>query len=45
MLGVDTNVLIRYLVRDDRSQHERARRLINREVGSGEPEGMNQHDG
>jgi predicted nucleic-acid-binding protein len=37
MLGVDTNVLIRYLVRDDRSQYERARRLINREVGSGEP--------
>jgi len=37
MLGVDTNVLIRYLTRDDRSEHEKARRLINREVSKGEP--------
>ena len=37
MLGVDTNVLVRYLVRDDQSQYERARRLIEREVNIGEP--------
>jgi predicted nucleic-acid-binding protein len=37
MLGVDTNVLIRYLVRDDQPQYEKARRLIDREVSKGEP--------
>jgi predicted nucleic-acid-binding protein len=37
MLGIDTNVLVRYLVRDDQSQYERARRLIHREVNAGEP--------
>lgn len=37
MLGVDTNVLIRYLIRDDQSQYEKARRLIDREVSKGEP--------
>jgi predicted nucleic-acid-binding protein len=37
MLGIDTNVLIRYLVRDDQLQYEKARRLINREVSKGEP--------
>ena len=37
MLGIDTNVLVRYLVRDDQSQYERARRLIRREVNAGEP--------
>ena len=37
MLGVDTNVLIRYLTRDDKSQYEKARRLIDREVAKGEP--------
>jgi predicted nucleic-acid-binding protein len=37
MLGIDTNVLIRYLVRDDQPQYEKARRLINREVSVGEP--------
>ena len=37
MLGVDTNVLIRYLIRDDQPQYERARRLIDREVSKGEP--------
>jgi predicted nucleic-acid-binding protein len=36
MLGIDTNVLVRFLVRDDPEQFERARRLIKREVGSGE---------
>jgi len=28
VLGVDTNVLVRYLVRDDQLQFEKARRLI-----------------
>ena len=37
MLGVDTNVLVRYLTRDDKSQYEKARRLIDREVARGEP--------
>ena len=37
MLGVDTNVLIRYLIRDDQPQYEKARRLIDREVAKGEP--------
>jgi predicted nucleic-acid-binding protein len=37
MIGIDTNVLVRYLVRDDQAQFEGARRLINREVGTGEP--------
>jgi predicted nucleic-acid-binding protein len=37
MLGVDTNVLVRYLTRDDKSHYEKARRLIDREVAKGEP--------
>jgi predicted nucleic-acid-binding protein len=37
MLGVDTNVLVRYLVGDDRWHYERARRLIHREENIGEP--------
>jgi predicted nucleic-acid-binding protein len=37
MLGLDTNVLVRYLARDDQSQYEKARRLIDREVAEGEP--------
>ena len=37
MLGVDTNVLVRYLVGDGRSHYERARRLIHREEKIGEP--------
>jgi len=36
MIGVDTNVLVRFLVRDDLEQFERARRLIKRETGGGE---------
>ena len=35
MLGLDTNVLVRFLVRDHEAQFERARRLIRREVGAG----------
>ena len=37
MLGVDTNVLVRYLIRDVQPQYEKARRLIDREVARGEP--------
>lgn len=36
MIGIDTNVLVRFLVRDDEAQFEKARRLIRREVGAGE---------
>lgn len=35
MLGIDTNVLIRFLVRDDEAQFEKARRLIRREIAAG----------
>ena len=35
MLGVDTNVLVRFLVRDDEVQFEKARKLIGREVAAG----------
>lgn len=35
MLGVDTNVLVRFLVRDDEAQFEKARKLIKREVAVG----------
>jgi predicted nucleic-acid-binding protein len=37
MLGVATNVLVRYLVNDEPSQFEKARRLIRRAAVSGEP--------
>jgi predicted nucleic-acid-binding protein len=37
MLGVDTNVLVRYLTRDDPPQYAKARRLIARWVSKGEP--------
>jgi predicted nucleic-acid-binding protein len=37
MLGIDTNVLVRYLTRDDQPQYERARRLIDRDVRKSEP--------
>ncbi len=35
MLGIDTNVLVRFLVRDDDIQFEKARRLIKREAAAG----------
>ena len=35
MLGIDTNVLVRYLVRDDETQFDKASRLIKREIGAG----------
>lgn len=37
MLGLDTNVLVRFLIRDDETQFERARRLIRRETNRHEP--------
>ena len=36
MIGIDTNVLVRFLVRDDQEQFERARRLVRRETQGGE---------
>ncbi|MGH2874091.1 MAG: PIN domain-containing protein [Solirubrobacteraceae bacterium] len=36
MIGLDTNVLVRFLVRDDEGQFARARRLIERETVRGE---------
>jgi predicted nucleic-acid-binding protein len=35
MLGLDTNVLVRFLVRDDEVQFEKARKLIKHEVAAG----------
>lgn len=35
MLGVDTNALVRFLVRDDEAQFDKARKLIKREVAAG----------
>ena len=37
MLGIDTNVLVRFLVRDNEAQFEKASRLIRRETGASEP--------
>jgi len=37
MIGLDTNVLVRFLVRDDEEQFERAQRLIQREARAGTP--------
>jgi predicted nucleic-acid-binding protein len=37
MIGLDTNVLLRYLVRDDPDQFERARRLIETRLTSADP--------
>ncbi|MGC2457706.1 MAG: type II toxin-antitoxin system VapC family toxin [Gallionellaceae bacterium] len=35
MVGIDTNVLVRFLVRDDNAQFEKARKLIKRKVAAG----------
>jgi len=42
MLGIDTNVLVRYLVQDDEAQFEKSRRLIKREVVAGRKVFVNQ---
>ena len=36
MIGIDTNVLERFLVRDDQQQFEKAQKLIRRESSQGE---------
>lgn len=36
MIALDTNVVVRFLVRDDEAQHEAARRLLARGPGDGE---------
>jgi len=36
-LGIDTNVLVRFLVRDDEAQFDRARKLIRRQANDGQP--------
>ena len=42
MLGIDTNVLVRFLVRDDEIQFEKARKLMRREVAAGHRVFVNQ---
>ena len=32
MIGLDTNVLVRFLLRDDQAQFQKANKLIQREV-------------
>ena len=42
MLGIDTNVLVRFLIRDDEAQFEKARKLIKREIAAGRRVFVNQ---
>ena len=42
MLGIDTNVLVRFLVRDDQTQFEKARKLLKHEISSGRRVFINQ---
>ena len=42
MLGIDTNILVRFLVQDDETQFEKARKLIKREVAAGRRVFVNQ---
>lgn len=42
MLGIDTNILVRFLVRDNDIQFEKARKLIKREVAAGRRVFVNQ---
>ena len=42
MLGIDTNVLVRFLVQDDVDQFEKAHKLIKREVAAGRRVFINQ---
>jgi predicted nucleic-acid-binding protein len=42
MLGIDTNVLVRFLMRDNEAQFEKARKLIKREVSAGRRVFVNQ---
>ena len=42
MTGIDTNVLVRFLIRDDEAQFEKARKLIKREIAAGRRVFVNQ---
>jgi predicted nucleic-acid-binding protein len=42
MPGIDTNVMVRFLVRDDLAQFEKARNLIHQEVSAGNRVVINQ---
>jgi predicted nucleic-acid-binding protein len=42
MIGIDTNVLVRFLVQDDVAQFDKARKLIKREVAAGRKVFVNQ---
>ncbi len=42
MLGIDTNIVVRFLVRDNDVQFEKARKLIKREVAAGRRVFVNQ---
>ncbi|MBI3481062.1 MAG: type II toxin-antitoxin system VapC family toxin [Nitrosomonadales bacterium] len=42
MLGIDTNVLVRFLVKDDEAQFDKARKLIKREIAAGRRVFVNQ---
>jgi len=35
MLGIVTNVLVRFLIRDEKEQFNKARKLIKRELANG----------
>ena|SRR5688500_17793900 len=37
MIGLDTNVLVRFLVRDEEDQFDRAQKIIRREAQAGTP--------
>ena len=37
MIGIDTNVLVRFLIRDDQAQFERAQKLIRRGAAGEDP--------
>lgn len=37
MIGLDTNVLVRFLVRDHPTQYEKSRHLIESQIASGQP--------
>jgi predicted nucleic-acid-binding protein len=37
VIGIDTNVLVRFLTRDDETQYEQARSLIQAQIDAGEP--------
>jgi len=42
MLGIDTNILVRFLVRDNEAQFQKARKLLKREVAAGRRVFVNQ---